>query len=118
MRTLTVKTFKFFADLEVSLDTVGVEKLSFFVNPVKSFVGRYLLTFSTKRERTHRMQETHLTTTLRENLLHQFDTPAVALVSAWQPSSTPKTSELYDWELVIGQEARGFCVRCSSSASC
>lgn len=105
---LTVKMFNFPADLEVSLDTVAVKKLSFFVNPENCFVGRHLLPFLPSKERKHKTKETHLTTPLRENQLHQFGTPAVTLLSAWQPSSTTKISELYVWELVIGQDAAGF----------
>lgn len=94
-----MKIFNFPADLEVSLDTVRGKKLSFFVNPENSFVGRHLFPFFPKRERKHSMNETYLTTPLRENQLHQFGNPVVALVSAWQPSSSSKSSELY--ELVI-----------------
>lgn len=113
-----MKIFNFPAVLEVNLDRVGVKKLSFCVNPENSLVGRRLLPFFPKRERKHRMKEAHLTTPLRENQLHQFCLPAVALVSARQPSSSPKSSELHVWELVIGQEARGFCARCSRSTDC
>lgn len=114
----TVRTFNFPADLEVNLDTVRVKRLSVFVNPENSFVGRHLFILSITKERKHRMKETHLTTPLRERQLHQFGTPAVALVSASQPSSNPKSSELHEWELVIGQEAGGICARRSRSASC
>lgn len=97
-----MKIFNFPADSEVSLVTAGVKKHSFFVNPEDSVVGRNLLPFFPKRERKHRMKETYLTTPLRENQLHQCGNPAVAVVSASQPSSTSKTSELYVSGLVIG----------------
>lgn len=105
-------------DLDVSLDTVGVKKLSFFDNPENSFVGRHLFPFFPHMERKHRIKETYLTTPLREKRLHQFGTPAVAVVSAWLPSSTPYASELHVWELVIGEEAGELCARCSRSAGC
>lgn len=115
---LIVKVFNFLADLQVRLDRVAVRKLSFFVNPENRIVGRHLFPFFPTKKRKHRMKETHLTTPLRENQRHQFGTLAVTLVTAWQFSSTPKSSTLYVWELVIGQEAGGFCVRRSGSASC
>lgn len=68
-------------DLEVSLGTVAVKKLSFFVNPENCCVGRHLIPFLPSKERKDKTKERHLTTPLRENQLHQCGTPVVTLVS-------------------------------------
>lgn len=116
---LAGKSFKILADLEVSLDTAAVSKLSLFLSPDIRFEGRLILDlFLPRKKKKPRMRETHLTTPLGVNQRHEFVTPADALVSAWQLSSTPTSSELYVWKLVIGHEAAGLCVRCSRSASC
>lgn len=118
LRAQTLRIFNFPADSEVNLDTVRVKRPSVFVNPENSFVGRHLFILPIKKERQHKMKEIHLTTPLRQRQLHLVGTPAVALVSASQPSSNPNSSELHEWEIVIGQEAAGICVRRSRSASC
>lgn len=110
--TLTDKTFNILADLEVSLDAAAVSKLSLLVSPDIRFEGRLILgLFLPSKKKKHRMKETHLTTPLGENQRHGFVTPAVALVSARQLSSTPRSSELYVWKLVIGHEAASSCAR-------
>lgn len=116
---LAVTILKILADLEGSLDTAAVSELSLSVSPDIRFEGRLILDlFLPSKKKKHRMKETHLTTPLGENQRHRFVTRAVALVSAWQLSSTPRSSELCVWKLVIGHEAAGLCVRCSRSAGC
>lgn len=99
---LTVKIFIFPADLNISLDKVGVKMLSFFVSSVNIFVDRHLLPFFPNMESKHRMKEKYLTTLLGENRLFQFGTPTVAVVSAWQLSCASKSPEVQAWVLVTG----------------
>ena len=104
--------------IHICFKNVGVTIFSFFGNPENNFVGRYLPPFFPKTEIKHKIKETHLTAPLRKNALRQFANPAVVLVSASQPSSTFKSSELDVLEAATGWEDEGVWVGRPRSASC
>lgn len=81
---------------------------SFLVNPENSLLGRHLLPFLPKTEKKYKMKETYLTTPFRGDQQRQFASPAAGLISASQPSSNFKSSELFAWEAVTGREDGGF----------
>lgn len=88
-------------------------RLRFFEKPENGFVGVFTFPII---QRKLKMKEMYLTTPFREKRLSQFGGPAVVLVSAWQPSSHFKSSELYTVQAEKGGGV--FLERCSRSSAC